>query len=74
MASVKKGFELQFQIPTHHFWEVEAGSQASKCITSSVRSTVCCFTQLAVFSLPVQDPAHEVVLPLTFSLGFPTFN
>lgn len=74
MASVRKGFELQFQIPTHHSWEVEPGSRAAKCITSAVRSTVCCFAQLAVFSPTVQDPAHEVVPPLTFSLGFPTFN
>lgn len=87
MAGVRKGFELQFQIPTHHSWEVEAGSRAAKCITlcllqltkrvtSAVHSTVCCFAQLAVFSQfrTVQDPAHEVVPPLTFSLGFPTFN
>lgn len=84
---MRKGFELQFQIPTHHSWEVEAGgSRAAKCITlcllqltkratsSAVHSTVCCFAQLAVFSPAVQGPAHEVVPPLTFSLGFPTFN
>lgn len=73
MASVRKGFELQFQIPTHHFWEVEAGSQAAKRVTSAINA-VCCFAQLAVFSPTVQDPAHEVVPPLTFTLGLPTFN
>lgn len=35
---MSKGFELQFQIPTHHFWEIKAGSQAAEHITPTVNS------------------------------------
>lgn len=68
-------FGLWSQATVYHFGEVKAGTQVVHHIHNKSKEykpiLPCCFAQLALFTLPVQGPAHEIVPPI-FRVGLPT--